>query len=111
MLKEVEPGGCFSFYLECKTCSECPLRQRCKSVTVTDGIEIVASWIEELVEGMPDDGQVYVGSEFAGNLCAQLVDGGVVSDVTLEQVNDLLGSMKNDYLKASPMASTEVGGL
>lgn len=51
--------ACFGFFNGEVTCTRCFAMKRCRAVVVSNGFEIVASVVEELVRDLPDNGQFY----------------------------------------------------
>ena len=54
-----ETKDCFGFYMGNPVCNQCSARQRCKAVLISNGFDIVAAMVDELVLELPEDGAYY----------------------------------------------------
>ena len=50
---------CFGFYMGNPVCNQCAARQRCKAVLITNGFDIIAACVDQLVVELPEKGAYY----------------------------------------------------
>jgi len=65
--------GCFGFYLGGPICSGCSLKARCKAILITNGFDIMASLVEDLVNGLSDSS--YKDTDRIPEVVTQLLEG------------------------------------
>jgi len=50
---------CFGFYMGNPVCNQCSARQRCKAVLISNGFDIVAATVDQMVLELPDNAAYY----------------------------------------------------
>jgi len=50
---------CFGFYMGNPVCNQCSARQRCKAVLISNGFDIVAAAVDDLVMQLPEQAAYY----------------------------------------------------
>lgn len=85
---------CFGFYIKSPTCEGCDANRRCKSVTVTNGYDIIGEMVDHLVESLED--KEYVDADSMSLITEQILNNGT------------FGTKKSKEVKVSSTTKTKV---
>lgn len=89
---EQEPS-CFGMYLSTYTCTTCILQKKCKALLVSDGFDIVAAMVEQLIEQLPEN-MSYTDTDRASELMMQVMTPNIKKNSS-DDVMDLLNQLQN----------------
>lgn len=87
----VETYDCFTQYNESLSCANCKLATRCRAITISDGVDVVAAAIDELIDNLPSGS--YADTDRVSLMVTQLLEGGL--GTIQENRKAVLDALKN----------------